>query len=269
MPVDGALPGAIPPKVIAADGRVEGLPNGKSLPQGLAASAETSVASAATLDASTAVVTLAETPSKRGGKPDFNAILADAASATKGAAAVSGDSAAILSKDSDGVTQGAAASSSMTAPANPLQLEGRTTVPMTIAFGHAQWSNNLAERAVWMAGQTIHSAEIQLDPPELGPLQIKIQMNQDQATVSFVSANPQVREAVEQTMGRLRELFQEQGIELVDSGVSDQQPKQQRGDGEPGELGDSVAGEEEGGAPVAADLQTLVTPIPWGVDYYV
>lgn len=118
----------------------------------------------------------------------------------------------------------------------PLQ----TAMRVQVAFGHAQWSEAVAERAAWLAGQQIHSAELQLDPPELGPLQVRVSVHQDQAVVSFVSANPQVRDALDQSMVRLRELLQEQGMQLVDAGVSDQQ----RGDGDNagGETSDGVAG---------------------------
>jgi Flagellar hook-length control protein len=93
---------------------------------------------------------------------------------------------------------------------------------LQVAFGQTQWSEALAERTAWLASQQIHSADLQLDPPELGPLQVRISVHQDQAVVSFVSANPQVRDALDQSMARLRELLQEQGMQLVDAGVSDQ-----------------------------------------------
>lgn len=123
------------------------------------------------------------------------------------------------------------------AAVNPMNVKGNTAtglqapteaslhsaMKVQVAFGHAQWSSALAERTAWLASQQIHSAELQLDPPELGPLQVRISVNQDQAAVSFVSANPQVREALDQSMMRLRELLQEQGMQLVDAGVSDQQ----------------------------------------------
>ena len=104
--------------------------------------------------------------------------------------------------------------SSALAPSQSMRLQ--------MAFGNAQWSEALAERAAWLASQQIHSAELQLDPPELGPLQVRISVHQDQAVVSFVSANPQVRDALDQSMARLRELLQDQGMQLMDAGVSDQ-----------------------------------------------
>ena len=105
----------------------------------------------------------------------------------------------------------------------PAEAQLHTAMRVQVAFGHAQWSEAVAERAAWLAGQQIHSAELQLDPPELGPLQVRVSVHQDQAVVSFVSANPQVREALDQSMMRLRDLLQEQGMQLVDAGVSDQQ----------------------------------------------
>lgn len=266
------------------DLNAKGQASGKNLPPWLAASTEPSVAlhaptatsptSGASLDASAlpagALPTVGlDSQLRQNGSLDFKALMNAAALDSKVSSKPSAEQAATTVKETDNLAQTLSAPSSMGAPGNALHFEGRTAIPMTIAFGHAQWSNNLAERAVWMAGQTIHSAEIQLDPPELGPLQIKIQVNQDQATVSFVSANPQVREAVEQSMGRLRELFQEQGLELVDSGVSDHQPKQEQGQGEPGEQGMSSASSDGGDPLVSPDLHTLVAPAPWGVDYYV
>jgi len=148
------------------------------------------------------------------------------------------------------------------APLNP-------SMKLQVAFGHAQWSEALAERAAWFAGQQIHTAELQLDPPELGPLQVRISVHHDQAVVSFVSANPQVREALDQSMVRLRELMQEQGMQLVDAGVSDQRRSNE---------GDS--GEAESGEPVNNGLSaeehqhdavspTSVLHTRYGVDDFV
>lgn len=134
-----------------------------------------------------------------------------------------------------------------------------------VAFGHAQWSEALAERAAWLAGQQIHSAELQLDPPELGPLQVRISVHQDQAVVSFVSANPQVRDALDQSMARLRELMQEQGMQLVDAGVSDQQRE------ESGEANSEGALPSDGGSDEALEMSNTSAPIVtrYGVDDFV
>ncbi|SEI45869.1 hook-length control protein FliK [Allopseudospirillum japonicum] len=80
----------------------------------------------------------------------------------------------------------------------------------------------LAERVAVMQARGMKFAEIHLDPPELGSLQIRIRLNQDQAHVSFHAANPQVREALEAQVNKLRDLLETQGVQLGDVDVSDQ-----------------------------------------------
>lgn len=146
---------------------------------------------------------------------------------------------------------------------------GRITVPISLSFGHPQWSEALAERAGWLAHQRIQSADMQLDPPELGPLQVKISMHQDQAVVSFVSANPQVRDLLDQNLVRLRELLQEQGIQLMDAGVSDHQ--QQSDEGTRSLAGDFMAASDDEGATITPDTVEThhQTNLAWGVDDFV
>ncbi|GIZ12173.1 flagellar hook-length control protein FliK [Pseudomonas sp. NCCP-436] len=85
----------------------------------------------------------------------------------------------------------------------------------------AGWSEALVERVMWLSSQNLQSAEIQLDPAELGRLEVRVNLTQDQAQVSFASANAGVREALEGQMHRLRELFTQQGMNLADANVSD------------------------------------------------
>lgn len=98
----------------------------------------------------------------------------------------------------------------------------RISVPVTVVFGHERWQQLAAERTVTLLQQGIKSAELMLDPPELGPLQVRIQMQNDQAVIHFTSANAAVRDALDQTFPRLREMLQEQGVELLQADVSDQ-----------------------------------------------
>ncbi len=100
-------------------------------------------------------------------------------------------------------------------------LPGRVQVPVEMQFSNPRWSAAVAEKAALLVSQNISRADLQLDPPELGPLQVRIQVHHDQAVVNFVSANPQVREALDMSMVRLRELLQDQGLQLLDSSVSD------------------------------------------------
>ena len=84
------------------------------------------------------------------------------------------------------------------------------------------WSEAVVDRVMWLSSQNLKSAEIQLDPAELGRLEVRINMNQEQTQVTFASPNANVREALEGQMHRLRELFAQQGMDTLDVNVSDQ-----------------------------------------------
>ena len=96
-------------------------------------------------------------------------------------------------------------------------------MPQNVKLNTPAWSSALAERAVMVAAQNTNVAQIQLDPPELGSLNIRVQINQDQVSLNFTSPHAHVRDAVEQSLPRLREMFAEQGLALNESSVSDQQ----------------------------------------------
>ncbi|MGK0440693.1 MAG: flagellar hook-length control protein FliK [Pseudohongiellaceae bacterium] len=83
------------------------------------------------------------------------------------------------------------------------------------------WGETVMQRVMWMSSQQVRSAEIQLDPPELGSLMVKINTVNDQTTVSFTSSHAVVRDALDQGLPRLRDLMNEQGLDLVDVDVSD------------------------------------------------
>ena len=70
---------------------------------------------------------------------------------------------------------------------------------------------------------SLKAADIQLQPAELGRLDIRVNMVPDQQTqVTFMSAHPSVREALDGQMHRLRDMFAQQGMGQVDVNVSDQ-----------------------------------------------
>ena len=86
-------------------------------------------------------------------------------------------------------------------------------------LGQNAWETNLGSRLQMLVGQNVQSAEIRLDPPELGTLDIKIKVTNDVATVNIASSHTQVREALETAIPRLREMFEESGLSLGDVNV--------------------------------------------------
>lgn len=140
-------------------------------------------------------------------------------------------------------------------------------------------ANNLRERISVMFNTRTQAAEMRLDPPDLGRLTIRLNMNQEQAAVSFQVTTPQAREALEQSLPRLRELLQEQGIELADADISEQKSEQQAsgqgtsGQGNTGQ-GQRLAGTTDGFIADDAQLSQVEVDAPVGaadgrVDYFV
>lgn len=144
-------------------------------------------------------------------------------------------------------------------------------MPQHVQVNTPAWKNALGERAIMISAQNMRVAEIKLDPPELGSLSIRVNVNQDQVSLSFTSPHAHVRDAVEQSLPRLREMFAEQGLALQDSEVADQSADQQRreqlaeqGDGGSSTnqyMGDGSENSEEAAATEGAESISLV-------DYY-
>src|SRR5690606_36017609 len=93
---------------------------------------------------------------------------------------------------------------------------------LDVAFGQAGWADRLGRMMLLQSAQGSSSAQIRLDPPELGSLTVRIQLTDQAAAVNFVSPHAMLRDALEQQSARLQELFREQGRDLVDVSVSDQ-----------------------------------------------
>lgn len=108
-----------------------------------------------------------------------------------------------------------------------------------------QWSEQIARRITIMSSEQIQSARIQLDPPELGLLEIKIKVQQDQVNVAFASGHQTVRDALETQAPRLKELMEQQGVDLTDVNVSDHGRQSSDGGAEEGlaNQGDGQAGD--------------------------
>lgn len=106
-------------------------------------------------------------------------------------------------------------------------VNGRVQIPVNVSFGQPQWANAIADRTAMLASQNTSFAELQLDPPELGPLTVKIHIQQDQATVNFVAHSSLVKDSLEQSSQRLKDMFNEQGLNLADVDVSERQSDNQ------------------------------------------
>jgi flagellar hook-length control protein FliK len=105
------------------------------------------------------------------------------------------------------------------APRTPIPSQSLLAMPVPQPVGDPAWGAAIGERLLWMARGEHQQAELKISPPNLGPLEIKLHLNHDQASVSFVSHHALVRDALEAAIPRLREMLAEQQINLVQADV--------------------------------------------------
>lgn len=112
-----------------------------------------------------------------------------------------------------GIQTAAAQDAATTRPALP-------TTTVETPLRQPGWDQALSERVLWVANQKFQGAEIKLNPANLGPIEVRVQLHHDQAQISFTAQHAPAREALEAALPRLREMFSANGYELVDVNVS-------------------------------------------------
>ncbi|WP_281213326.1 flagellar hook-length control protein FliK [Shewanella insulae] len=131
-----------------------------------------------------------------------------------------------------------------------------------------KFSPVMRQQLVAMVSQGVQLAEIRLDPPELGHMMVRVQVQGEQTQVQFHVTQTQTRDLVEQAIPRLRELLAEQGMQLTDSNVS-QGGKEQGESGEQGEgAGHGLAEMDEISAEESLLASNHATSYRSGIDYY-
>lgn len=146
-----------------------------------------------------------------------------------------------------------------------------------LAMHQSGWTEEVVNRVMYLSSANLKSAEIQLQPAELGRLDIKVNMTADQqAQVNFMSGHAVVREALESQSGRLREMFAQQGMGQVDVNVSDQsrgqeqQQQQNQARGVSGGNGRSDSSDKGSHVDVAEAVAPVTSTVigSSAVDYY-
>jgi flagellar hook-length control protein FliK len=90
-------------------------------------------------------------------------------------------------------------------------------------LGSAGWADDFSQKISWMlTSKQEQIAQLHLNPPDLGPLEIVLKISDSQATAIFTSPHSAVREAVENALPKLRDILADNGITLGNTTVSDQ-----------------------------------------------
>lgn len=92
-------------------------------------------------------------------------------------------------------------------------------LPVATPANQQGWAEEVNNRVMWMVGRAESKAELVLTPANLGKVEVSINLNGDQTTAQFVAASQAARDALEQSMPKLRELLAQSGISLGQTSV--------------------------------------------------
>lgn len=110
------------------------------------------------------------------------------------------------------------------APASHSATATSSTSPATARIdqpvGSEGWGDAFRQKVVWLVDRQQQSAELHVNPPHLGPVEVMLSLGDDGARIVFCSPHPAVREAIETSLADLRSALAQQGLALGQALVS-------------------------------------------------
>lgn len=140
-----------------------------------------------------------------------------------------------------------------------------------VAVGQPGWGEAVGQQVTWFVSQKISSASLRLNPQHLGPMEMAVTMDGDKASITFTSQHSIVRDALESSIPRLREMLSENGLNLVNVNVSQQGKSHRDGQDESGfRQGQGVARDDAGASEAVSgsELRRMTLPVQGLVDDY-
>ncbi|SPE35011.1 putative Flagellar hook-length control protein [Burkholderiales bacterium] len=190
-----------------------------------AAAAVTGGSGATTPFTATASVAAKETPSASGAMPGFAALFAGAPSRDGALASGAG---AVANLDAGAGASGAQLPASVLATLPGASsatgggaVLGNALVHISTAVGDAGFGQDVSRQLVYLAKTGTQSAELSLQPANLGPVNVSIQMNGLDATIAISASHAATRAALQEALPHLQELFQGSGLQLTGAHVGD------------------------------------------------
>lgn len=132
----------------------------------------------------------------------------------------------------------------------------------------------LKEKVMLMVNQKMQQVEIRLDPAELGSMHIRVNLQNEQASVSFLVQSQQAKEALEQNIGKLKEMLAESGVDVGNADIERQDKGEKNGQDD--NISNQGQGVNEGDNHGDSDSQTQeinvsakqLSGAQSGIDYY-
>ena len=101
------------------------------------------------------------------------------------------------------------------------QAESKVNAAIEAPVRSASFVTELADKVVWLSGRQGQFADLSLNPPQMGSLEVRLTVSGADASAQFFSPNPVVRDAIDAALPKLRELMAQAGLTLGEAEVRD------------------------------------------------
>ena len=120
-------------------------------------------------------------------------------------------------------TLAAAQVSTIQLPAASQSSAGTTVASASVPYqmGSDAWRADVSSHVLYFSQQDISSAQLHLNPAHLSPLDISISVDNNQTSIAFNAAHEATRQAMQDSLPQLREMFGAHGIALGQTTVGD------------------------------------------------
>lgn len=97
-----------------------------------------------------------------------------------------------------------------------------TALNETISIFRKDFAEAVKDKVMVIISQKLQQFDIRLDPPELGSVHVRVNLQNEQAVVNFTVQNQQAKEAFEENLSKLKDMLAEKGVDVGDASVEQQ-----------------------------------------------
>ena len=108
------------------------------------------------------------------------------------------------------------------------QVDSVNVVELKPPVSSPDWGPALNQRITWMVANSLQNANITVNPPNLGPLEINIQTDQNKTNVQFIVTSSEVRQAIQDSIPALSKMFENSGLQLGQADINSRSYNQNR-----------------------------------------
>jgi flagellar hook-length control protein FliK len=108
------------------------------------------------------------------------------------------------------------------------QVDSVSLVELKAPVSSPDWGPALNQRVTWMVANSLQNASITVNPPNLGPLEINIQTDQNKTNVQFIVSSSEVRQAIQDAIPALSKMLENSGLQLGQADINSRSHSQNR-----------------------------------------